>query len=131
VKKVTPAHVLTVFSSAFAGPASIAIDEQDNIYVGEIFTQNVYQVTPAGVKILYGNANLATISGAGASRLAGMGFDRTGNLYCGTYGDGTFWPGPFAYSRIPAGGGMGIQMPARSLPAIDFAPCNSSFYIAG
>jgi hypothetical protein len=127
VDKVTPSYVHTTFHTGLSSPDVVAVDAQDNVYVGEIFTRNVYKITPAGVMSLYGNANVPNQPGAGTSRLAGLGFDGNGNLFCGTYGDGSGYPGPFGISYIPPGGGTGIAFGSFALPAVDFAqtPCNT------
>ena len=65
--------------------AVMAIDGQDNLYVGDLITHDVFKLTPGAVETLYGNANFATST----SRLTAIGFDGSGNLYCGTYGNGT------------------------------------------
>jgi DNA-binding beta-propeller fold protein YncE len=133
VYKKAPVGGLTLFKSGFTNPFSLAIDPQNNIYVGELVTENVYMLTPGGVQTLYGNANLEPTAPSGpSSRLTALGFDRGGNLYCGTYGNGTGFLGPFALSYIPPGGGTGIRLPNVSQPILDFAlgPFDL-FYTAG
>jgi len=135
VEKVTPAGARSLFASGFDRAACIAIDGADNLYVGEIYSHDVWKVTPAGVKTLYGNMNLerfgTIVTDAGISRLAGMGFNPSGQLYGGTYGNAG-GAGPFALSYIPAGGGTGIRLTALVDPVLDFAlgPFDN-FYTAG
>jgi hypothetical protein len=135
VYKRPPAGPLSVFKSGYTNPFALAVDSQDNIYVGELVSQDVFRLTPGGVETLYGNANLEPTGPPGPntiSRLTALGFDRVGNLYCGTYGNGTGFAGPFALSYVPAGGGTGVRLPVVSQPIVDFAlgPFDL-FYTAG
>jgi hypothetical protein len=85
------------------------------------------------VKTLYGNANLEPVSAGpnGVSRLSAIGFDSSGNLWCGTYGTSSS-AAPYALSVIPAGGGTGVRKPGVSQAIFDFALSPSGFfYTAG
>jgi hypothetical protein len=132
LSKVTPAGVRTVLASGFTLANSVAVDALDNVYVAELMTYDIYRITPGGVKTLYGNANLAPEPEPNPhSHLTAIGFDASGNLWCGSDGTSTYGP-PYPLSVIPAGGGTGTRMPMISQPIFDFALSPSGFfYTAG
>lgn len=132
VYKFTPSGARSTFMTGLTNPWSLAVDSQDNIYVGELVSQDIFKITPGGSSSLFGNANLQPTGTGSAVRLTALAFDRSGNLYCGTYGNGTGYLGPFSLSYLLPGGGTGIRLPQGGLPTVDFAlGPGDLFYTAG
>ena len=100
IRKITPAGVVTTFAgSAIAGaadgvsaaatfntPTGIAIDAQDNLYVGEYGNHLIRKITPAGgVTTLAGNGVAGNANGTGTAASftspVALAADRNGNVY--------------------------------------------------
>ena len=103
IRKITPAGVVTTFAgimgvrgyqdgaatvAEFNEPWGLAIDNSDNIYVGDAKNNVIRKITPTGiVSTLAGSRTPAFADGVGTSASfdypAAVGIDLSGNIYVG------------------------------------------------
>jgi serine/threonine-protein kinase len=105
IRKITPAGVVTTLAgnpnakgttngtgsaADFNNPESIALDAQENIYIGEGL--DIRKITPAGaVTTLAGNGNYGYVDGPGStaefSNPDALALDASGNVYAADFGN--------------------------------------------
>lgn len=90
VRKITPAGVVTNFSSGFY-PYGIAINSNNEIFVSDYNDNKIYKIDAAGVRTLYaGTGDFGSINGPVATASfrtpAGITFDNKDNLYIAELG---------------------------------------------
>ena len=92
VWKMTPAGVVTSYSTAVTSPYGITFDSAGNLYVGSTTANNVYKVTPQGINVnitnivpsgsSYGKATFASgLTGNQGGAPYGLSKDSAGNFY--------------------------------------------------
>ena len=100
IRKITPNGLVSTFAgsstsgnqdgqganAAFYGPSGIAIDLEDNLYIGDEQNYSIRKITPNGtVTTLAGNGNSGFADGQGANAQftypAGLTTDKQGNIY--------------------------------------------------
>ena len=92
VWKMTPAGVVTSYSTAVTSPYGITFDSAGNLYVGSTTANNVYKVTPQGINVnvtnivpsgsSYGKATFASgLTGNHGGAPYGLSKDSAGNFY--------------------------------------------------
>ncbi|WP_159099281.1 MULTISPECIES: cadherin domain-containing protein [Aquimarina] len=105
IRKITPAGVVSTFAGStygyadgtgaaakFRAPYGIAIDANDNIYVGDYFNHRIRKITPAGVVTTLAGSGVVG-SADGTSTVAqfnepyGLDVDSNGNVYVADYGN--------------------------------------------
>ncbi|HET9505291.1 MAG TPA: NHL repeat-containing protein [Hymenobacter sp.] len=106
IRKITPAGTVSTLagngnagltdgpgaSASFKGPADVALDNQNNIYVADFENNCVRKITPAGVvSTLAGTATAGFVNGSATAarfdRPYGLAVDAQGNVYVADYGN--------------------------------------------
>jgi sugar lactone lactonase YvrE len=70
----------------FNGPFGMAVDQEGNIFVGEVYNNDIRKITPAGVVTSFAGSRVAgsadgTGAAAGFNQPEGVALDQLGNLY--------------------------------------------------
>jgi fibronectin type III domain protein/NHL repeat-containing protein len=150
ILKVTPAGVLSVFAgdgatggwsagpataTHFGSPQSLAVDSQDNVYVGVDWDTGIGKITPAGeLSILgdgtYGSAVEGPISVSPMGYTYALAFDHAGNLYFSDYDSyAIFKMTPAGTLTRVAGDGTGSSGAPLAGPALN-SPLDNVYGLA-
>jgi gliding motility-associated-like protein len=111
--------------ASFGGPVSLAFDASGNLFVSEIFNNDIREITPAGVVTTFaGNGQAALHNGpanmASFNSPYQVAFDQAGNLYVADEGNQLI-------RKITAGGLVSSYAGSGALGSVDGSLATASF----
>ncbi|HTI58539.1 putative Ig domain-containing protein [Mucilaginibacter sp.] len=134
IRKITPAGVVTTFTTNFGKIQGLAIDASGNLFIADVDNNVIWKMTPAGTATKYaggtpGFAN-GLLSNAQFDGIFGLAFDSKGNLFVSDYnnrvirkidpaGNVTTFAGTQGISAALDGTGTGAQFVAPNALTID------------